>query len=311
MRAHVVGAVLGGAEADQEPVGDEHHHLASRQGSEALHHPLDHGEGPPGPRHDLEDHPAGLGVGLLARPHVAEVVLGLQDLLDREAKRLDVRAVDELGLVLAEVGRPAGLDRLVSALDAPDRLAKGGFVPREVLEDPGRPARRGEGDEVVVRDLLVHEARHGPSGLGHVARPRVQVVDGQHEEAPARDRGGLGRRRDGNVGGRGRGDRFSPQARSGLHGKVRQRLRLAVLQDLELPLGDPVDAPPVLAGHHDVDLHELGADGGQGGCAVRSLPRLRLGRGGGGHRGEEERERVHLAFVARAIAFSARGAMRA
>ena len=311
--AHVVGAVLGGAEADQEAVGDEHHHLASREGSEALHQALDHRERPPRPRHDLEDHPAGLGVGLLARAHLAEVVLGLQDLLDGEAQRLDVRAVDELGLVLAEVGRAAGLHRLVAALDAPDGLAEGGLVPGEVLEDPGRPARRGEGDEVVVRHLLVHEARHRPAGLGHVARRGVQVVDGQDEEASARGRGRRGRCRGRRGGGRGRGARLRPQARPGLHGEVRERLRLAVLEDLELALGDPVDAPAVLAGHHHVDLDELGADGGQGGGRVRALPRARLGLGRGRRGGgdEEERERGHLAFVACAIAFSASGAMTA
>ena len=133
--AHVEGAVLGGAEADQEAVGHEHHHLAPGQGREAAHDALDHREGPARPRHDLEDHAPGLGVGLLARAHLAQVVLGLQDLLDGEAQRLDVAAVDQLGLVLAEVGRPAGLDRLVPALHARDGPAKRGLVPGEVLED--------------------------------------------------------------------------------------------------------------------------------------------------------------------------------
>ncbi len=311
--AHVEGAVLGGAEADEEAVGGEHHHLASGEGGEALHEALDHGESPPRPRHDLEDHPTGLGVGLLPRAHLAEVVLRLQNLPNGEVQRFDVRAVDELGLVLAEVGCAAGLHRLVPALDARDGLAKGGLVAGEVLEDPRGAARGGEGDEVVVRHLLVHEARHRPAGLEQVARCGVQVVDRQHEEAPARGRKGRRRRGGGRRFGNGRGHRLRPQPRPRLHGEVRERLRLAVLEDLELALGDPVDALAVLAGHHHVDLDELGADGGQGGSRARALPRARLGLGRGrrGGSGEKAQERGHLALVACAIAFSASGAMTA
>src|SRR5512136_1542036 len=76
----VEGPVLGGAETDQEAVGDEHHYLAPREGGEALHDPEDRLQRPTGPLHDLEDHPPGLGVHLLARPDLAQVVLRLQDL---------------------------------------------------------------------------------------------------------------------------------------------------------------------------------------------------------------------------------------
>ena len=193
--ADVESAVLGRPEADEEAVGDEHHDLAAGHRGEAAHDAFDRGERAARAVHDLEHHAPRLRVGLLARARLAAVVLGLQDLLDRDAQRLDVAAVDQLGLVLAEVGRPSRLDRHVAARHAVDRAVQRARVAGEVLVDAHAAARRDERDEVVGRNLLVDEAVHRRLRRGQVSRRRVQVVDGEHEVAAARrpERGRLRR----------------------------------------------------------------------------------------------------------------------
>ena len=182
----VVGPVLGGPEADEEAVRQQDDGLASREPAEPAHDGLDRRQRAARARHDLEHHAPRLRVRPLARPDLAQVVLVLQDLLDREAQRVHVGAVDQLGLVLAQVGTAAGLDRLIVALHAVDRTVERPPVPGEVLVHAHRAAGRDERDVVVRRALLVDEAAHGLPGRGHAARPRVQVVDGEHEEAALR-----------------------------------------------------------------------------------------------------------------------------
>ena len=231
------------------------------------------------------------------QPDQAAPVLGLEALVGGEVGRLLAEDAQVLPTPLHLVGDDLVLERrdpvrLVVAhlLERRDPGAKSPFSPRTIRSSSARPAgiracQRSElpgatsDTEIAVLELAVDEA--GERGLGAIAfgLRQVEVVEEEHE----------GARRPGVDPGVGAVAEASRRAlrlardRGGADGlEERDRLRPALVLDLEVGGGEIADRLAVLVDDDGVDDDQVGA-GAKGGLSRRPL-RL-LGAEPGGERG--------------------------
>ena len=239
--AQVVGALGPRPPPQEEPLGEQEHHLATGHRRQAPHGRLEHGQrGPRVARALVEDAPHPLPHHAWSRHHGADPVLG-HELGHRELEGLVARrrelaeAVDLLGLVLADVrGAEAHSGAPVLQGDAIDGAHQRAAVAGQRLRHAPDAAGRHQGHLVPGPHLLQEESGRFAFRGSETARPQVEVVEHHDDRAPNRSRRG---RRAGCGPRRGRGGRSSRGGR-GPRGRadreVGDRLRAPVLQDLEV-----------------------------------------------------------------------------
>jgi len=125
---------------------------------------------------------------------------GPQDLLHRRVERHRVAGLDELGLVLADVGHFTPFGAAALGGEAGEGLLQDGAVGCEFLREGGGAARGHEGDLVLGPQILLEETRERLPDAREARELHVDVVDDQHHVARRQEVLGLVRfRRGGRV----------------------------------------------------------------------------------------------------------------
>src|SRR5262245_28447631 len=257
-----VDAPVGGAGAEQEPVGHEHHQLPAGYRREPPEDVLQGVTRRPGRVERLLQEVARHGLHLALEAGVAHAVgsgqlFALLDVADGEFEGLRVSSLDQLGLILRHVGPTSGVGAALAETDTIDRAPDGGSLAGEWLNESRDAARGDEGHLVLVRELLGHDLPEGGLSEGQAVLGQVPVVYSQHDVAALRP----GHRR---LSGAGR--RYRRMATCRLRRRRwlehRDRLGLAVLEQDEVLRYESSNRLTAPVHDHHVDLDELDRRGG-------------------------------------------------
>ena len=139
-----------------------------------------------------------------------------------------------------------------------DRLQRQRPVAREVLHPLPVARRVHDRDDVVGADVALDEQPGGRAGPRRPAEPRVEIIDHEDEDAPLERpavRDHVGRNRGLRV-----ERRIGALDRDVDDRERRERLRGAVLEDLEIVLGQRVYETPLAVGDVRIDLDVVDLD---------------------------------------------------
>ena len=169
---------------------------------------------------------------------------------DRGCARPGMRraALPEVLVVAGERGRLE-----LPAHEPVDRRQQQPLVARELLRGVGAAAREDDGHQIVGAEVALDEL---PRGVLDELRPQrvdVQVVEDHHVDA-AVERPLVALRRPARSASRLEERPVGPLDRNIHEREVRDRLRLAVLEDLEVVLRQVADERPCLVGDERVHL---------------------------------------------------------